>query len=122
LGIGPGAHSRIFLDGNKCEIIKTSDPFLWKEKLKNNESEETNILGEEDKLREIIITGLRLVNGIATKNLYEKISSAVVDKIISPRKLNFLKEQKLIEDTDEYIRPTGDGLMKINSLINFLTG
>jgi oxygen-independent coproporphyrinogen-3 oxidase len=120
LGVGPGAHSRISSDGKKCEMIKTSDPFLWKTELENNQSGKINILSEEEKLREMIITGLRTVKGIAMKNLYEKNSPTVVDEIISCRKLDFLKKQKLIEDEDEHIRPTRDGLLKINSVIEFL--
>ncbi|MDR1333934.1 MAG: radical SAM family heme chaperone HemW [Holosporaceae bacterium] len=120
LGIGPGAHSRILWNGNKYEIIKTADPFLWRTKLENNESEEMNILGEEEKLQEIILMGLRLVDGIVLEDLYAKISSTIVDEIISQHKLNFLREQNLIKNLADRIQLTRSGFLKINSIVSFL--
>jgi oxygen-independent coproporphyrinogen-3 oxidase len=123
LGVGPSAHSRVSFGKDKKEMIKISDPFLWKAAIDQSKMtfSQTNILTEEEKLTEIIIMGLRLVNGITIDDLYKKISPKIVDRIVSKEKLKFLREKKLIEDeTRSKIQPTKSGLKKADSIVEFL--
>jgi oxygen-independent coproporphyrinogen-3 oxidase len=118
LGVGPSAHSRLTINGHKNEMVKIGDPFLWKNALDQRQTtfSHINVLTEEEKLEEILLMGLRLVNGITMDDLYAKISHEVVDKVISKQKLKFLREKKLLTDC----RLTPDGFKKMDSVIEFL--
>ncbi|MDR0678321.1 MAG: radical SAM family heme chaperone HemW [Holosporaceae bacterium] len=120
LGVGSSAHSRLTINNSKNEMVKIYDPFLWKNALNQHKTTFScvNVLTEKEKLEEIILLGLRLVNGITMDDLYAQISREVVDKIISKQKLKFLREKKLI--MNENIRLTSDGFKKMDAVIEFL--
>jgi oxygen-independent coproporphyrinogen-3 oxidase len=120
LGVGPSAHSRVVVDKRKTEMVKISDPFLWESALSQNRStfSHINTLSEKEKLEEMIIMGLRMVNGVTMEDLYQKVSPRVVNEIISEKKLKFLTEKKLMANGK--IQLTKSGLKKMNSAVKFL--
>jgi oxygen-independent coproporphyrinogen-3 oxidase len=124
LGVGPGAHSRVSLGGRKQEMIKIANPFLWEKSVGNDTFTYVKTLSKEEKLAEAIIVGLRLAAGIPLADLRRKSSRKTVDAIISRKQLDFLLAQRLItnaiHDVNPTIRLTDDGLMKIDSVAEFL--
>jgi oxygen-independent coproporphyrinogen-3 oxidase len=122
LGIGPSAHSRITIDGEKYEKEKIADPFFWETALNQNRDtfSHSKVLTENEKLEEAVIMGLRLASGITMDDLYREVSPEVVNEIISERKLKFLREKKLM--TNEKIQLSKIGFQKADSVIEFLLG
>ncbi|MDR2107762.1 MAG: radical SAM family heme chaperone HemW [Holosporaceae bacterium] len=120
LGIGPSACSRVTVNGQKIEAKKISDPFLWANAVAENRNAFSlfNILTEEEKLQEAIITGLRLIEGISADELCAKVSPEVVHRIVSPQKLEFLRKKRLL--AKEKIRLTRVGLKRMNAVLEFL--
>ncbi len=118
LGIGPGAHSRITaINGRKTEIIKISDPYEWSIALENSVLRE---LTAEEELQEIIITGLRVSTGLNMQNIYKRIPKNIVDGTLTLNKLQFLHNNNFIENDPNKIKLTEIGVIKLNSVIEFL--
>jgi oxygen-independent coproporphyrinogen-3 oxidase len=120
LGIGPSAHSRVTINKNKNEMVKIRDPFLWESALNQNKTTFSyiNTLTEKEQLKEAILMGLRLISGITINDLYRKISRETVDRVISKRKMKFLRQKKLM--TQKNIQLTNVGLQKMDSVVEFL--
>lgn len=125
LGVGPSAHSRLVLDGQKYELMKTYDVDIWKDQVVKNQSayEVRNKLSSLEQLEELFIVGLRLMEGIPTSSLNENFN----DQLLSPvyNKLNQLVGGNLIKPfnktgINQRIQLTESGLIKINAIINYL--
>ncbi|MBR1734105.1 MAG: radical SAM family heme chaperone HemW [Alphaproteobacteria bacterium] len=122
LGVGPSAHGRIRVGNQKHATEKIRDPFLWAQAVRNNKN--TYVIHERlteiEQLEEILIMGLRLVDGIYFNDIYKMISANVIDRVISESKLQFLRENNLINYDREKICLTHIGLLKMDSVIEFL--
>lgn len=113
LGIGPGAHSRITINNKKYEIIRPKNIYYW-----GNFSRKE--LSDEEKLQEIILSGLRLTEGIEIETILRKIPQNIYEKIITKQKLATLHKNGLICRYDRRLKPTKSGFLKLNSVIEFL--
>lgn len=118
LGCGPSAHSRLIINGQKHATTKHSNLKLWREKI--GQWDIDSVLSYEDQLEEVIITGLRKIQGIRYDEIFRLIPEDVVKKIITVDKLNFLKRCNLIFQKNDRIQLTSEGLMRLNSVIESL--
>ena len=128
LGVGPSAHGRMTIDGKKHAMQKMRDPFEWAKNLqefnrdkvvtKNRLWKINQPLSEEEVLKEYLIVGLRLLEGIEMENLAWYVSRNTIEKILSSSKLNFLRTRRLLRK--DKLRLTKFGLAKINSVLEFL--
>lgn len=122
LGVGPGAHSRIVSNNQKIAIAKINDPILWHTKI--SEGKDTNLIFEHlsasQILQEILIMGLRLTDGISLEKIYKNVSEKIVAKIISPKKIAFLHQHKILKNKSDVLQLTKKGLLKADAAINFL--
>lgn len=118
LGCGPSAHSRVFIDGKKHAMTKASNLKIWSEQIGYWDTD--NILSYSEQLEEMIVTGLRRVTGINFVDLLQQIPEKVVQKIITPEKIKFLREHGLISPQSDTIKLTSEGMMKLNSVVEKL--
>lgn len=123
LGIGAGAHSRVSLDGNKARmgIVMAHEPNAW---LKKVEQLMVGIQTIEpikinELLKEVVIMGLRLKDGIDNK-VFKKFFDKNIDEIFDAKKLEFLKNNYLIDFDSNRIAVTDHGRLLSNSIINKL--
>jgi oxygen-independent coproporphyrinogen-3 oxidase len=133
LGIGPGAHSRITIDGRKNEIVRISDPFAWAnacavaDDSNNRDGTHKQIAYKStmtlfDEFREIIIMGLRLRNGVPLKKICGEDKKNIFDHLRFGDKMLILRKQKLIENSKKNLKLTELGFPKMNAVIDFLLG
>ena len=120
LGVGPGAHSRITIEGKKYAIFRESNVTAWLTNRKNHIYKKE--LNDTEILQEMILCGLRMNAGIFIKNLKKNISKEILDKTITSEKLELLLEKKIIAPYSTNLRLTDFGLLKLNSVIEFLLG
>jgi len=120
LGIGAGAHSRIYLENEKerSSIFMTHEPNLW---LKKTQTEKNGIqkiekISQENLLEELILMGLRLKNGITNK-IFLKHFNKKINQLINLEKLENLKKAKLISIGKNYLKITKKGRIITNSII-----
>ena len=128
LGVGPSAHGRIseklFFEKNnsdrKIELKKFHFPNEWKEKILTDQStyEVKNILTEQEQLEEIFIMGLRLSEGINLENLRKQFAPNLLNPIFE--KIKILTQKSLFEISKKFLKLSDDGLLKQNSIIEFM--
>ncbi len=120
LGVGPSAHSRLIMDEKKYELKKFSDIHKWKSSLYKNLStyEEKNPLTDYEQLEEIFVMGLRLSEGISIKDLKSRFPDSVLNPIL--KRINLLSDENLFADSENQIKLSENGLLKQNSVLEFL--
>ena len=120
LGVGQSAHSRLVFNDQKYELKKFRDINKWKSKLSENLSayEEKRELSKSEQLEEIFIMGLRLSEGISLERLKSEFSEALLNPIF--KKIQILSKENLFEEPKTHIKLTEDGILKQNSVIEFL--
>jgi len=126
IGIGAGAHSRICLDPLKQQSYKTrtvieniKNPNLWIKKVQENNFgyKEKYDLSENEFIKEFLIMGLRLRNGITTKDLQKYIKNKNILDIINCQNSKILKKQNFIEVSKKSIKVKKEGFILLNKII-----
>ncbi len=77
IGIGAGAHGRLFYnDGNRYEIQNIFNPFEWNKNLESGKSglEIERMLTREEQIEEIVLMGLRIKNGIEFNDIRNRFN------------------------------------------------
>ena len=125
IGIGPGAHSRISVKNEKFALENEKNPFIWMKKIKSRDETyyKKQKLTKFEELEEILIMGLRLEEGIDLKNVFKNISRDFFYEIATIEKLNFLTAQGFLkkqEKSDLKIQLTDEGILKLDSVVEFL--
>lgn len=117
LGIGPGAHGRITMEGRKTAMMMTSMPENWlKSVAENHHGIQTKMpLNDDEVIDEIIMMGLRIREGISQKR-FQGITGKRIEDIISQKKINKFTQNQLVEFSPEYLRCTQEGMLLVNSI------
>ncbi len=116
LGIGPGAHGRITLNGLRHETVCYSSPSVWLEAVTTKRSGDSLFapLDPEAVLEERALMGLRMAEGIVMPA--EWISTKL-------HIINDLSERKLLMEDNGKLTVTASGRPILNGVINaLLTG
>lgn len=100
LGIGAGAHSRLYLDDqpHRQAIMMTHEPLAWLQKVETQQhgTQKIEHILPQELLEEIILMGLRLKNGI-DDSIFQHHFGKNIAQIFDMKKLKKLEEQKLIK-------------------------
>ena len=117
IGIGPGAHGRLTIDGKKYATETVLSPEAWLKKVECDGSGESNSveLTDQQQAAEFVMMGLRLKEGINYQRFKNLSGSA-----FSKTKLNFLKDLNLIKEKGGYIATTNSGRKVLNSVLTEL--
>ena len=138
LGIGAGAHSRVFLDDEfdaKLEIKEKPDnksfskkerqaimmihePISWLQKVKENGAgiQTSTKISSQELLEELILMGLRLREGISG-NIFQQFFDKSLTEIFDFKKLQNLVNERLLEVSVDKIKITDKGRILSNSII-----
>lgn len=109
LGIGPGAHGRVDLGGERHATNTLKSPERWLQNVQERGDglEADLALTNRERLEEKILMGLRLpLEGIALDALPPEIM----------RKAQPLVTEELLDDSDERLRPTAKGMLVLNAI------
>ncbi len=85
VGIGPGAHGRLTLDGLRHETVGAKMPAAWLERVKTlgNGDVLFNPLTSEDSLEERLLMGLRMTSGIEMPESWISVKSNIINELHS---------------------------------------
>ncbi len=116
LGIGPGAHGRLTLNGVKHATESYSNPKRWLEAVAEGRTErERTPLPAPEQGTEFLLMGLRLREGISMSR-YAKLAGEPLD----PAKLDHLEEIGMVDRAGDRLAVTVSGMMVLNAVIEEL--
>lgn len=120
VGVGPGAHGRITMDGVKYATRRHRAPSMWLDGcLKNGHGQHELLpLSSYEELVELMLMGLRLQEGIELGRFIDVIQKTPSD--IFGSKWNNLITEGLVSIKNEKIIPTKKGRLKLNGILDFL--
>ena len=113
-GVGPGAHSRITLDGVKHAIAVRKSPEAWLEAVATSGHgiEQDEALTPQNSADEYLLMGLRLAEGIDEKRL-----AAIDGRKLDEARLQYLQTKGLVRRTSDRVQATGKGRLVLDRLI-----
>jgi oxygen-independent coproporphyrinogen-3 oxidase len=116
VGIGPGAHGRLTLNGQKHATEAFSNPAKWLSLAENGKTEKQfEPLPALDQGNEYLMMGLRLAEGISISRL-KQISGTG----LNAERLSYLQDIGMISVDQDTLSVTPDGRMVLNAVIREL--
>ncbi len=121
LGIGPGAHGRLTIDGAFYGTHQIHNPDRWL-KLAGEHGHGTakrRLLSAEDRARELVMMGLRLVDGIDIER-FGRIAGISFDDTVDPDALARMVDGDLMARTATSVYATAAGRQRLNAVLGML--
>ncbi|EHH68989.1 radical SAM family heme chaperone HemW [Gluconobacter morbifer] len=118
LGIGPGAHGRLTLNGHLHATRRHRAPEPWAEKVEKTGSGSTDEspLSVEERGREALLMGLRLMEGISEARFTERTGRALAD-CVDPMMLRACLEEGYLEQENGLLRATPEGRLRLEAIL-----
>ena len=120
LGIGAGAHSRCYFDGDdfRSAIMMINEPNNWLQKVlkEKNGIQNLEIISQSQLLEELILMGLRLSEGI-DQSIFLRHMNRKISEIFDLKKLGFLTDEGLLSIDDSRIKISKKGFLLTNRII-----
>ncbi|GGO57352.1 oxygen-independent coproporphyrinogen-3 oxidase [Roseovarius pacificus] len=117
-GIGPGAHGRITLNGQRHATEAWSNPDRWLAAAESGSGEKLrDAIAHGDQADEYLMMGLRLRDGIDRRRY-----TALAGHDLPPEALMELQDLGMIETDQSYLRTTRRGRTILNSILRELIG
>ncbi len=118
LGIGPGAHGRLTLDGVRHATVSYSNPKRWLDAAPLAATEQSrDALDRGDEATEFLLMGLRLHEGVDLRR-YEALAGQPLD----PATLAHLQDIGMVSTKKNRLIVTDQGFRVLNSVIRTLIG
>lgn len=120
VGIGPGAHGRLTLDGTKHATRAHRAPEIWLGRVEaaGHGAEPREPLDAETSVTECLMMGLRLAEGVDRSRL----AALGADAVIRPTALTRLLSGGFLEVTASHLRATPAGRQRLNAVLGQLLG
>ncbi|MGR3636758.1 MAG: radical SAM family heme chaperone HemW [Shimia sp.] len=112
-GIGPGAHARLTLNGQRHAIENWRNPNKWLEASEAGNGENLReVVSQEGQATELLLMGLRLIEGVDLTR-YE----ALAGKPLEGSRVETLRDIGMIEIEKSRLRVLPQGRMVLNSVL-----
>lgn len=117
VGVGPGAHGRITVDGERFATIAHLTPKAYTSAVSDSASgiDSHETLSHTDWAAEYLLMGLRIQDGISLSR-YEALAGAA----LNASEVNHYIEEGLIARTGDNLRATNEGRLVLNRIIEKL--
>jgi putative oxygen-independent coproporphyrinogen III oxidase len=116
IGIGPGAHGRLSLDGQKYATECFSNPKRWLDGAASGATEKPrSALTPQERASEFLMMGLRLKEGIDTER-FARINGAP----LSADRISHLEEIGMVNLDKTRLTVTNQGVMVLNAVLENL--
>ncbi|MBM3521414.1 MAG: coproporphyrinogen III oxidase [Alphaproteobacteria bacterium] len=118
LGVGPGAHGRITLDGRKLATRAERAPETWIERVTTmgHGLAERIVVAPGEAAREALLMGLRLAEGIDAER-FRRATGIVLEDALDPRGVARALSGGLLERTPAGIAATRSGRLVLDALL-----
>ncbi len=120
-GFGPGAHGRLTIEGQKFATRTHRAPDIWLDKVDQDSHgyHPFEEVSAEERFTEMMMMGLRLKDGVAFKDI-ETETGQDWRMLIRQDKAQYLVDENMLEITPTHIKPTREGMQRLNSLLAYL--
>jgi len=117
LGVGPGAHGRITVGGEKLATQQLRGPEAWLAAIeaRGEAFEETTPIGSDTAIEEMLMMGLRLVEGVSRQRL-EALADRDVEALFGDA-LKRLVDGGFLCIDDDRLTATGAGRQRLNAVL-----
>jgi oxygen-independent coproporphyrinogen-3 oxidase len=118
LGVGPGAHGRLTRGGRRLATEAVRLPEAWLRRVETQGSGERprSVLTAEDRLAELLLMGLRLVEGVAIERL-EAAAGRPLRRALDERALRRLGDAGLITLAAGRLAATAAGRQRLSAIL-----
>ncbi|MCH2393574.1 radical SAM family heme chaperone HemW [Oceanibaculum sp.] len=123
VGIGPGAHGRLTIDGEKLATRQHRAPQIWLERVERdgNATQAELPVSVEERLTEMLMMGLRTVEGVPVERFIRETGQPLESALDSTRLARLTEGGFLITDAAG-LRATAEGRQRLNALLPALLG
>ncbi|MDB5411366.1 MAG: coproporphyrinogen oxidase [Rhodospirillales bacterium] len=123
LGIGPGAHGRLTLAGEKFATRQLRAPETWLDAVeqRGHGTQERIPVAAAERLEEMLMMGLRLAEGIP-RGRFRRESGGDPEAILDPTRIARLVEGGFLTLDGDGMRATAAGRQRLNALLASLLG
>lgn len=120
-GIGPGAHGRLSLGGQKLATRQHRAPEAWLDAVERagHATRSASPLSRDQRLAELVMMGLRLREGVARAAFRRELESDPEDLLDSAR-LSHLREAALVSLDVTGLRATAAGRQRLDGVLDYL--
>lgn len=121
VGIGPGAHGRLTLKGEKRATRQHRAPEAWLANVetKGHATRQDGALTRDERLNELVMMGLRTKEGIA-RDAFRRELGAEPESLFPEPRLGALADAGYVVLDDDSLRATGAGRRRLNALLAYL--
>jgi putative oxygen-independent coproporphyrinogen III oxidase len=122
VGVGPGAHGRLTLDdGCKIGTRAHSAPEIWLERVRANGhgAHDYEHLSREQRFTESVMMGLRLREGVVLDRLSGE-AGRPWQEMMDEKRVRVLADEGLLVLDAERLRPTLQGMQRLNGILGYL--
>jgi putative oxygen-independent coproporphyrinogen III oxidase len=118
LGVGPGAHGRLELDGERIATEAWRLPKLWLERAERSGTGERTraVLSRLERVEELLVMGLRLAEGVEVPRL-EAAAGWPLTRVLDAAALERLVVDGLVEMRNGRLAATASGRQRLNALL-----
>ncbi|MDG1996325.1 MAG: radical SAM family heme chaperone HemW [Emcibacteraceae bacterium] len=119
IGIGAGAHGRISYGGNTYSTVQNKKPETWLKAVQANghATKEMTKLNEREMAEEMIMMGLRLVDGISNEKFEARIGKPI-ENFIQMDQLEQLRDQGFLElSSQDRLQLSAKGRPLLNQIL-----
>ncbi|MEM7225989.1 MAG: radical SAM family heme chaperone HemW [Pseudomonadota bacterium] len=121
VGVGPGAHGRLTLEGTKVATRQHRAPEAWLERVEcsGHATRQRKQLSPEERLAELTMMGLRLSEGISLA-AFRREAGAGPEDLFESKRLNTLRERGLLALDNRALKTTVEGRQRLNAVLAYL--
>ena len=118
VGIGPGAHGRLTIGGEKVATRAHKAPELWMERVRKQRhgSHPFETIDYFERGEEMLLTGLRLRAGVSLDDFLKETQTPLA-QFVNMRRLQNMQDEGFMELTEQYIRATASGRQRLNFVL-----
>ncbi len=121
VGIGPGAHGRLTVDGRKLATRAHRAPEIWLDRVaaQGHGAHADESVGITERRDELLMMGLRLTEGVSRARLRDELG-ADIDTLLNARKLRQLIGGGFLALDADHLRATAAGRQRLNAVLALL--
>jgi putative oxygen-independent coproporphyrinogen III oxidase len=121
IGVGPGAHGRLFIDDQKQAFSNIKSPELWQTQVfkQGHGLDAKTPITDQERLTELLMMGFRLKEGIDL-NKFQETMHREFQQCFSSSAIQDLQNLNLMYFDENFVCLTPQGRLKINAVLKYL--